>query len=70
MTEKKYTYRCNSCGKTIELPEEKPEPLCCEKIMVKDPLDQCTVAEHHEMVRNTDDSEPCDDGRGKEFPEK
>ena len=70
MTEIKYTYRCSSCGRTEERTDEKATPLCCEKIMLRDPLDQCTTAEYPEMVRNTDDGEPCDDGRGKEFSEK
>ena len=60
-----YIYRCNTCGRTAAFSDDKSEPLCCEKIMVLDPLDQCTIADHAEMVRNTDKSEPCDDGRGK-----
>lgn len=67
MTEIKYTYRCGNCGKTEEISGDKPAPKCCEKIMVRDPLEQCTVAEHPEMVRNADENEPCDDGRGKQF---
>jgi DNA-directed RNA polymerase subunit RPC12/RpoP len=66
MVEKKYIYRCTSCGSSEEITEGKTAPSCCKKIMVKDPLDKCTIAEHPEMVRNNDDSEPCDDGRGKE----
>ncbi len=67
MSEIKYTYKCSTCGKTADELENKQAPVCCEKIMIKDPLSQCTIPDHPEMVRNTDDSEPCDDGRGKEF---
>ena len=66
MSNTKFVYRCGKCGRTEELERDKPEPVCCDKIMVKDPLDQCTVPDHPEMVRNTDEGEPCDDGRGKE----
>jgi len=66
----KYTYKCGNCGRTEEVVEGSPAPSCCEKIMAKDPLDQCTIAEHAEMVRNYDDNEPCDDGRGKEDSDK
>lgn len=66
MTSAEYIYKCSICGRTEELTDDKNEPVCCEKIMVKDPLDQCTIADHAEMVRNTDSSEPCDDGRGKQ----
>ena len=62
----KYTYRCTKCGRTEKISVDEPEPLCCEKKMVKDPLDQCTIPEHPEMVRNTDENDACDDGRGKE----
>jgi hypothetical protein len=70
MTEIKYTYRCSACGRIEEHTDDKTEPVCCEKIMILDPLDQCTIPEHAEMTRNTDESEPCDDGRGKEFSDK
>lgn len=66
MSETKYTYRCSKCGRTDETTAEKPEPVCCGIAMIKDPLDQCTTADHPEMARNTDDSEACDDGRGKQ----
>ena len=62
----KYIYRCSKCGRTEKVSDEKTTPVCCDKIMVKDPLDQCTIADHSEMVRSTDKGEPCDDGRGKE----
>lgn len=66
MAEIKYIYRCGKCGRVAEAAGDKDTPVCCEKIMVKDPLDQCTIPDHPEMVRNTYDSEPCDDNRGKE----
>ncbi len=70
MGESKYIYRCSKCGRTEEI-KSKPEiPFCCEKIMVKDPLEQCTTTDHPEMVRNYDAGEPCDDNRGKENPAK
>lgn len=65
MTEMNNTYKCSKCGRTEEKPADKPEPVCCDEIMVKNPLDQCTIADHSEMVRNTDVSDACDDGRGK-----
>lgn len=64
MGELKINYRCGNCGRTEEIPADKPAPECCGEIMKKFPLDKCTTADHPEMVRNSDDSEPCDDGRG------
>jgi len=66
MEEAKYTYKCSKCGRREERSVDKPEPVCCELVMLKDPLPQCTTADHPEMIRNSDDSEPCDDGRGKQ----
>lgn len=66
MSEARYIYKCSKCGRTENFSGDKPAPVCCEKEMVKDPLDQCTTPDHPEMVRNTDTGEPCDDGRGKE----
>ena len=60
-----FTYRCSYCGRTEKTESEKPAPVCCEKTMVKNPLDQCTIPDNPEMIRNTDEGEPCDDGRGK-----
>jgi hypothetical protein len=34
-----------------------------ENKLKKKDLDQCTIAPHPEMVRNTDADEPCDDNR-------
>ena len=66
MSKSKYIFRCSSCDSKVEILEGEPIPTCCKKIMIKDPLDQCTTTEHPEMVRNYDDNDPCDDGRGKE----
>ncbi len=70
MTDNTFIYRCSVCGKTQDIKDGKNAPLCCEKIMVKLPLDQCTVPDHPEMVRNYDEGEPCDDNRGKEGREE
>ncbi len=66
MSENKYIYRCGKCGRTENIEGDKITPYCCEQIMVKDPLDQCTIPDNPEMTRNSDSGEPCDDGRGKE----
>ena len=66
MSAAKYMYTCSICGTKKSLSGDKPLPVCCDKVMLKDPLDQCTIPDHPEMVRNTDTGEPCDDGRGKE----
>lgn len=66
MSEAKYTYKCSKCGRTDERSVEKPEPICCKIVMLKDPLSQCTSADHPEMARNTDESDACDDARGKQ----
>jgi hypothetical protein len=70
MEETKYTYKCSKCGRTEEGSIDKPEPICCKIVMIKDHLGQCTIADHPEMTRNNDESEPCDDGRGKQVPKK
>lgn len=70
MSETKYIYRCSSCGRTEDVKGDNPAPVCCEKIMVKHPLDQCTIPDHPEMVRNYDEGEPCDDNTGKENTEE
>lgn len=69
MGDTKYVYRCSMCGRTENINGNEPAPLCCEKIMVKSPLDQCTIPDNPEMVRNTDSGEPCDDNTGKENQE-
>lgn len=65
MSEIKYMYKCSKCGKTEEVTDDDKMPYCCEKVMEKLPLDQCTTADHPEMARNYDSGEPCDDNRGK-----
>jgi len=30
------------------------------------PLDQCVIADHPEMARNSNDDEPCNDNRSKQ----
>ena len=70
MSESKYVYRCTKCGKLKKYTDDEHVPVCCEKEMVKQLLDQCTIADHPEMVRNSDTGEPCDDGRGKESTEE
>lgn len=57
--------KCSKCGRIIEVPAGESLPECCGGIMEIETLPQCTVADHPEMTRNTDDSEACDDGRGK-----
>mgnify|MGYP000448165604 CR=1 FL=1 len=59
-------YRCALCNKTAEFTESKDAPICCDEKMIPEPLPQCTSTTHPEMVRNTDDDEPCDDGTGKQ----
>ncbi len=63
MSGNKYVYRCSECDSTVEVSGEANSPMCCKKVMVKDPLDPCTTADHAEMVRNADDGDACDDGR-------
>ena len=58
----KMKYKCTSCGKTAEAEEGMSPPECCGKLMALK-LDTCTSAPHAEMARNTDEDEPCDDGR-------
>ncbi len=60
----KKIYNCQQCSNTTTLLDGEKTPVCCEKEMLLDPLEPCTSADHAEMVRNTDDSDACDDGRG------
>lgn len=64
---KEIVYRCGLCNKTAEYTEGKKAPICCGKKMIPEPLQQCTTTSHPEMVRNSDENEPCNDGRGKEY---
>lgn len=67
MEKEQMIYRCAKCDKTAEYGEGEDAPVCCEEKMIPEPLPQCTSAAHPEMARNSDEDEPCDDGRGREF---
>ena len=58
----KETYKCEICGKTIEVTDESI-PSCCGKDMKKVTLDICTQPAHAEHSRPMDDENACDDGR-------
>ncbi|KYK33995.1 MAG: hypothetical protein AYK22_00740 [Thermoplasmatales archaeon SG8-52-3] len=58
----KINYKCELCGKTIEVFDENI-PSCCGKPMKKVPLDICTQPAHAEHARPMDDENACDDGR-------
>jgi DNA-directed RNA polymerase subunit RPC12/RpoP len=62
---KKITYRCEACGKTVEIVDgEMNMPECCQRAMTKDDgLDFCEKPSDPEHARLFDDDEPCDDGR-------
>ncbi len=66
MPEVQYRCICNKCGRTYEVSAGESLPDCCGEIMAIEPLPPCTVADHPEMTRNSDDSNACDDSRGKE----
>jgi len=55
-------YKCEKCGKTIEVNDDK-NPNCCGKPMSKLSLDVCTQPAHAEHARSMESDEPCDDGR-------
>jgi len=63
LAEDRKTYRCKECDKTIVIDERDDIPVCCSRKMEVE-LPQCTAV-HPEMARNTEDDEPCDDGRGQ-----
>ncbi len=67
METKEIIYRCTLCNKTAEYTEGKKAPVCCGEEMIAEPLPHCTSTSHPEMARNSDEDEPCNDGRGKEF---
>ena len=56
------TYKCKSCGKTVNVTAGKV-PDCCGKPMSKMPLDICIQPAHAEHARPMDDENACDDGR-------
>ncbi len=58
----KESYKCNCCGRTIEVSDGK-KPFCCKKPMKKLPLDVCIQPAHAEHARSMVSDEPCDDGR-------
>jgi DNA-directed RNA polymerase subunit RPC12/RpoP len=58
----KKTYKCENCGKEIEVSDET-NPDCCGKPMKELPLDICTQPAHAEHARTMERNEPCDDGR-------
>ena len=58
----KNTYKCDECGKTVEVTDEDI-PSCCNKPMKKISLDVCTQPAHAEHSRPMDDENACDDGR-------
>ena len=64
MKDKKAMYACLKCGKKAE-GTEIDIPECCGEKMKLDKLKPCTHAMNPEMVRNTDDDEPCDESRGE-----
>ena len=65
MSEKK-EYECHKCGRHVEVdPAEKGVPECCGGLMTLiDRLPACGISSTAEHSRASDDSEPCDDGRG------
>lgn len=64
MSELQHIYRCFSCSAIKDYSAGETVPICCDKPMVHETLEQCTSAPHFEMSRNSDPDEPCDDGRG------
>ena len=58
----KKTFRCEECGKTIDVTDESI-PNCCGKDMKIVPLDICTQPAHAEHSRPMDEENACDDGR-------
>jgi hypothetical protein len=58
----KNTYKCEKCGKTIDVTDENI-PNCCGKKMKKLPLDICIQPVHAEHARPMEEENACDDGR-------
>lgn len=61
--EEKKTFHCEECESTVEINAGDAAPECCGRTMKAGPLPYCTSAPHPEMARNSDEDEPCDDGR-------
>ena len=60
--EKKMTFKCKNCEKTIETDGEVPE--CCDAPMEKmEDLASCQMSATAEHARADEMLEPCDDGR-------
>jgi DNA-directed RNA polymerase subunit RPC12/RpoP len=62
MDEDRKTYHCSECDRNIAIDQKDEIPVCCNRKMHA--LVACTAV-HPEMARNTEDDEPCDDGRGQ-----
>lgn len=62
---KEETYECKNCGKIVRVSNGK-HPSCCDKPMVKLPLDICTQPAHAEHARPMEDEDTCDDFRAGE----
>ncbi len=63
---KKIAYRCEACGKTVEIVDgEMRMPECCGKPMVQNENpDFCEKPPSDpEQARLSDNDAPCDDGR-------
>jgi len=63
VAEDRKTYTCTECNATIYVDRRDEIPVCCNRKMEL-VLPQCTAV-HPEMARNTENEEPCDDGRGE-----
>lgn len=63
VAEDRKTYYCMECDKTIVIDDKDEIPVCCNQEM-QIALPGCTAV-HPEMARNTENDEPCDDGRGQ-----
>ena len=58
----KESYKCKECGKKVVVTDGKI-PVCCDKPMIKVPLDICTQPAHAEHARPMEHENACDDGR-------
>ena len=58
----KESYKCKECGKIVEV-TDGIIPVCCDKPMIKVPLDICTQPAHAEHARPMEHENACDDGR-------
>jgi hypothetical protein len=67
MKKEEVIYRCARCDRTVKSHVGADALFCCNEKMIPEPLAQCTSAPNPEMARNTDEDEPCNDGRGTEI---